>query len=63
MSVPSVLLLCVQVNVAVHNTGTSAGRLLLAAEQIERGDLLANNAVHFCFCRATDVFAGECGCA
>jgi hypothetical protein len=24
-----------KVNVAVHNTGTSAGRLLLAAEQIE----------------------------
>jgi hypothetical protein len=29
------------VNVAVHNTGTSAGRLLLAAEEIERGNLLA----------------------
>jgi hypothetical protein len=30
-----------QVNVAVHDTGTSAGRLLLAADDVQRGDLLA----------------------
>jgi hypothetical protein len=30
-----------QVNVDVHNTGTSAGRLLLAAQDVHRGDLLA----------------------
>jgi hypothetical protein len=41
------------VNVAVFNTGTSAGRLLMAAEVIERGDLLAAIPLDMAFSQVT----------
>jgi hypothetical protein len=37
----------------VHNTGASAGRLLLAAEAIERGDLLAAIPLDMAFSQVT----------
>jgi hypothetical protein len=42
-----------QVTVAVHNTETSAGRLVLAAEPIERGDLLAAIPLDMAFSQVT----------